>query len=258
MLIIWLQGIWLPLHGYSFESTPLWAGIYMLPLTAGFLIAGPVSGWLSDRFGAKYFATGGMLLGALAFVFLTFLPVNFTYWTFALILFISGVGSGLFAAPNSTAIMNSVSPHDRGQASGMRATFMNSGQVLSIGIFFSLMIFGLSTTLPQATYAGLTAQGIPSAVAQQVANVPPVSNLFAAFLGYNPMKQLIPAAALSALPAANQATITGNQFFPNLIAGPFKKGLGIAFTLSIIAYLIAALASWLRGDRYVHGEKKAT
>ncbi len=254
MLIIWLQGIWLPLHGYSFESTPLWAGIYMLPLTAGFLIAGPVSGWLSDHYGAKYFATGGMLLGAFAFALLIILPVDFPYWAFGLILFLSGIGSGLFAAPNSTAIMNAVPPHDRGQASGMRATFMNSGQVLSIGIFFSLMIIGLSASLPQSILSGLTAQGVPAAVAQEVASAPPISSLFAAFLGYNPMQKLIPASVLGALPAGSAATVTGTQFFPDLISGPFKRGLGIAFTISIIAYLVAAVASWLRGGQYIHGE----
>jgi MFS family permease len=254
MLIIWLQGIWLPLHGYSFESTPLWAGIYMLPLTGGFLIAGPVSGWLSDKFGAKYFATGGMLLGALAFGLLIFLPVNFTYWVFALALFISGVGAGLFSAPNATAIMNAVPAAERGQASGMRATFQNSGQVLSIGLFFSLMIVGLAGTLPSAILSGLTAQGIPRAIAQQVASAPPVSSLFAAFLGYNPMQQLIPAGVLNALPAANAATLTGTTFFPNLISAPFKQGLSITFILSILAYIVAAGASWLRGERYVHGE----
>jgi MFS family permease len=252
VLIIWLQGIWLPLHGYSFESTPLWAGIYMLPLTCGFLIAGPVSGWLSDHFGAKYFATGGMLLGAAAFAFLIAIPVNFSYWVFALALLMSGIGSGLFSAPNSTAIMNSVPAHDRGQASGMRATFMNSGQVLSIGLFFSLMIIGLSATLPAAIRSGLAAEGVPTSAAEVVASAPPVSSLFAAFLGYNPMKQLIPAQTLNALPAASQADITGTQFFPNLISAPFKQGLAITFTLSIIAYLIAALASWLRGGRYIH------
>jgi MFS family permease len=255
MLVIWLQGIWLPLHGYSFQSTPLWAGIYMLPLTAGFLIAGPISGWLSDRFGAKYFATGGMVLGAFAFLGLMLLPVDFPYPLFALVLFLSGIGSGLFAAPNSTAIMNSVPAHDRGQASGMRATFMNSGQVLSIGLFFSLMIIGLSSSLPSTIFSGLTAQGVPAQIAQQVASAPPVSSLFAAFLGYNPMQHLIPASVLSSLPPQNAALLTGNTFFPNLISAPFKQGLSITFILSIIAYLIAAVASWLRGERYVYGEK---
>jgi MFS family permease len=254
MLIIWLQGIWLPLHGYSFESTPLWAGIYMLPLTFGFLCAGPVSGWLSDKFGAKYFATGGMLLGVVGFALLIYLPVNFGYGMFAFALLLSGIGAGLFSAPNATAIMNAVPASERGQASGMRATFQNSGQVLSIGIFFSLMIIGLAGTLPSAIFSGLTAQGIPSAIAHQVASAPPVSSLFAAFLGYNPMQQLIPAGVLAALPAANAAALTGTTFFPNLIAAPFKQGLSITFILSIIAYLVAAVASWLRGGRYVHGE----
>ncbi|MFC2049052.1 MFS transporter [Chlamydiota bacterium] len=255
-LIIWLQGIWLPLHGYSFESTPLWAGIYMLPLTVGFLVAGPVSGWLSDRFGAKYFASGGMLLGALSFLFLMLLPVNFIYWQFALILLMSGIGSGLFMAPNTTAIMNSVPGHERGQASGMRATFQNTGQVLSIGIFFSLMIAGLSVSLSETILSGLTSQGVPAPIAQQVASAPPVSSLFAAFLGYNPMEQLLPAQTLNALPAQNAAILTGKTFFPNLLSGPFKHGLALTFILSIIVYTIAAIASWLRGSRYIYGEKE--
>ena len=258
MLIIWLQGIWLPLHGYSFESTPLWAGIYMIPLTAGFFVAGPVSGWLSDRFGARYLATVGMLVGALAFGLLILLPVDFTYWTFGLVLLMSGIGSGLFSAPNTTAIMNSVPAQERGQASGMRATFMNSGQVLSIGLFFSLMIAGLSTTLPKAILAGLTARGVPVTVAQKIASAPPVANLFAAFLGYNPMKQLIPAAVLGALPGHGAATLTGTQFFPNLISAPFKQGLAITFILSMVAYVIAAIASWLRGDRYINAALVST
>jgi EmrB/QacA subfamily drug resistance transporter len=253
MLIIWLQGIWLPLHGYAFESTPLWAGIYMLPLTAGFLLMGPLSGRLSDKYGAKYFATGGMVLGALSFGLLMLLHANFTYWIFAVLLFLNGLGSGLFAAPNTTAIMNAVPADQRGQASGMRATFMNSGQVLSIGLFFSLMILGLAHTLPQAMQSSLTAQGVSTAVAAQVASAPPVASLFASFLGYNPMAQLIPAKVLNALPAANRAVITGKYFFPGLISAPFIHGLRIAFTLSLIAYLIAALASWLRGKKYIHG-----
>lgn len=254
MLIIWLQGIWLPLHGYSFVSTPLWAGIYMLPLTAGFLAAGPVSGALSDKFGAKYFATGGMILGAIAFVLLILLPINFSYLPFACSLLVCGIGSGLFAAPNATAIMNAVPPHDRGQTSGMRVTFQNCGQVISIGLFFSLMIIGLSERLPQTIIADLTKQGVPILVASKVAAAPPVSSLFAAFLGYNPMKALIPAPVLHALSAHAVSTITGKQFFPNLISMPFKQGLTIAFILSIIAYLIAAIASWMRGKRYIHEE----
>jgi EmrB/QacA subfamily drug resistance transporter len=255
MLIIWLQGIWLPLHGYSFESTPLWAGIYMLPLTFGFLLMGPLSGYLSDKYGARTFATVGMLLAALSFGLLMLLQANFTYWVFALLLLLNGIGSGLFAAPNTTAIMNSVPAQERGSASGMRATTMNAGMVLSIGLFFSLMILGLSTTLPKAMQNSLVAQKVPVSVAHQVASSPPVASLFAAFLGYNPMAKLIPAGVLSSLPASNAAYITGKTFFPQLISVPFMHGLRIAFTLSLICYLIAALASWLRGKKYIHQEE---
>ncbi len=258
MLIIWLQGIWLPLHGYSFESTPLWAGIYMLPLTAGFLLAGPISGYLSDRYGAKYFATGGMLVGALSFGLLMFLPANFSYLIFALLLLLNGIGSGFFAAPNSTAVMNSVPAGERGQASGMRATFMNAGQVLSIGLFFSLMILGLASTLPKTMSAALVSQNVPQAVASQVASAPPVSSLFAAFLGYNPMSKLLPSQVLASIPAQNASYITGKTFFPNLISGPFIDGLRITFVLSILLYIAAAIASWLRGGKYIHSDDADT
>src|SRR6187402_1628649 len=197
MLIIWLQGIWLPLHGYSYESTPLWAGIYLLPLTIGFLVAGPVSGTLSDRFGARTFATGGLLLVAITFVALLLIPVNFPYWLFAVITFLNGIGSGMFAAPNRTAIMNSVPANQRGAASGMTGTFQNAGNSLSIGIFFSLMIAGLASTLPSALRIGLTTHGVPVAVAHQAAAEPPVGNLFAAFLGYNPIQSLLDQTHLS-------------------------------------------------------------
>jgi MFS family permease len=255
MLIIWLQGIWLPLHGYSFEQTPLWAGIFMLPLTGGFLVAGPLSGYLSDKYGARPFATGGMILGAVSFGLLMLLPANFSYWAFALILLLSGIGSGLFASPNSAAIMNSVPATERGQASGMRATTMNAGMVFSIGIFFTLIIIGLSSTLPQVMSSRLEAQGVPAAAASQAASAPPVGSLFAAFLGYNPMAKLLPADTLHALPAHNQAVITGKQFFPNLISEPFMHGLKIVLTFSLILYLLAAIASWLRGGRYVHEDE---
>ena len=252
MLIIWLQGIWLPLHGYSFESTPLWAGIFMLPLTVGFLLAGPLSGSLSDHFGGRPFAVGGMVLGAFSFGALMFLPADFPYWRFAVLIFLNGIGSGLFVAPNSTQIMNSVPASERGQASGMRATTVNAGMVLSIGVFFSLMIVGLATTLPQTMQAGLVAQNVPVEVAHQVASEPPVASLFAAFLGYNPMAKLIPHDVLAALPAANAATIIGKEFFPGLISGPFMHGLAFAFTFSLILNLLAAYASWLGGVKFIH------
>jgi len=254
MLIIWLQGIWLPLHGYSFESTPLWAGIYLLPITFGFLVAAPIAGTLADRFGARPLTVGGMALMAVSFIALLLIPVNFDYWMFAILVFLNGLGGGIFTAPNTAAIMSSVPPSERGAASGVRATFFNAGSSLSIGIFFSLMIVGLAKTLPDALSHGLQEQGVSASVAHQVANLPPVGSLFAAFLGYNPMTKLIPPPVLAALPPQNAAAITGGDFFPSLISGPFMNGLGFAFSFSLALYVLAALASWLGGAKYVHRE----
>jgi MFS family permease len=251
MLIIWLQGIWLPLHGYGFSETPLWAGIYMLPLTVGFLVAGPTSGWLSDRFGARPFATGGMVVAAVSFLLLELLPVDFTYVWFALLLLLVGLGMGLFASPNQTGIMNSLPPTQRGVGAGMSATFQNSAMVLSIGIFFSLMIFGLSSNLPATLHQGLVAQGVPAADATRISHLPPVGLLFASFLGYNPMQELL-GPVLHQLPASNAAYLTGREFFPQLMSGPFRQGLREAFDFAIAACLVAAAASWLRGGHYVH------
>jgi MFS family permease len=256
ILIIWLQGIYLPVHGYSFESTPLWAGIAMLPLTVGFLAAGPVSGWLSDRFGARPFATGGMLLAALSFGLLEILPVNFTYWQFAVILLLNGIGMGLFASPNRAGIMNSLPPESRGVGAGMSATFQNSSMVLSIGIFFSLIILGLSASLPASLLHGLTAQGVPAPDAQRLSHLPPTAVMFAALLGYNPIKMLL-GPTLGHLPASSQAYLTGHAFFPSLVSAPFEQGLQIAFDFSIACCLIAAVASLLRGKRYVHDVDRA-
>ena len=253
MLIIWLQGIWLPLHGYSYESTPLWAGIYLLPLTIGFLVSGPISGTLSDRFGARTFATGGLALVAVTFVALLLIPVNFDYWMFAVITFLNGIGSGMFAAPNRTAIMNSVPANQRGAASGMTGTFQNAGNSLSIGIFFSLMIAGLSTTLPAALHAGLTAHGVGSAVADQVAATPPVGSLFAACLGYNPIASILgPTGVLTSLSPVNTAALTGKTFFPQLIADPFHAGLVIVFIAAAVMSVIGAVASLAMGGKFVH------
>jgi MFS family permease len=252
ILIIWLQGIYLPIHGFSFSQTPLWAGIAMLPLTAGFLLAGPVSGWLSDRFGARAFATGGMVIAAASFVLLERLPVNFIYWQFALILLLNGIGMGLFASPNRAGIMNSLPPEQRGVGAGMSATFQNSATVLSIGIFFSLIILGLAGTLPHALTHGLIAQGLPQADAARIGALPPVSIMFAALLGFNPIQTLL-GHALTKLPASHVAFLTGHKFFPSLISAPFEHGLAIAFDFAVAACLIAALASLLRGRKYVHG-----
>jgi MFS family permease len=253
VLIIWLQGIWLPQHGYSFTQTPLWAGIYMIPLTVGFLVAGPLSGLLSDRYGARPFATGGMIVAAISFILLEQLPVNFSYVLFALLLFLNGIGMGLFASPNRAGIMNSLPPHQRGAGAGMSATFQNSAMVLSIGIFFSLLIVGMSSGLPGALYTGLHAHGVPAAEASKIAHLPPVASLFAAFLGYNPIQQLL-GPGLAHLPHAQAAILTGRSFFPHLMSAPFSAALSTAFTFSFIACLIAAAASWLRGGKYHHFE----
>jgi MFS family permease len=250
-LIIWLQGIYLPIHGYGFSQTPLWAGIAMLPLTIGFLVAGPVSGWLSDRYGARPFATGGMVLAAVSFALLELLPVDFTYWQFTAILLLNGIGMGLFASPNRAGIMNSLPAERRGVGAGMSATFQNSAMVLSIGIFFTLIILGLSASLPSALSHGLIAQGVPRADAARIAALPAVSIMFAALLGYNPVQTLL-GHTISRLPASHAAYLTGHTFFPSLISPAFQHGLAIAFDFAIVACLIAAVASLLRGRRYVH------
>ncbi|MFD5338139.1 MFS transporter [Streptomyces hawaiiensis] len=247
MLIIWLQGIWLPLHGYDYADTPLWAGIYMLPLTIGFLVAGPVSGYLSDRYGARLFAAAGFVVMAASFAGLLALPTDFGYGIFALLIFLNGLGGGLFAAPNTSIIMSSVPPEARGAASGMRATFQNAGMVLSMGVFFSLMVAGLSGSLPQTLSSGLTAQGVPAHAVHAVAQLPPVGVLFAAFLGYNPIQNLLGHSILGQLPAANAAKLTGREFFPHLISSPFHDGLVIVFSLAIVMSLAAAAASLIRG-----------
>jgi MFS family permease len=249
MLIIWLQGIWLPLHGYSFENTPLWAGIYMLPLTLGMLVAGPTSGYLSDRFGARLFATAGMLGAAASFALLLLLPTDFSYPVFAVILLLNGISMGMFASPNRAAVMNSLPAGDRGAGGGMNQTFQNSAQVLSIGIFFTLMILGLAASLPATIHDGLVAHGVAPATAGHVAGLPPVSILFAAFLGYNPIGHLLGPAALHALTAHQRALLTGPAFFPHLISAPFRAGLQAAFAFAIIACLVAAGASLMRGGR---------
>jgi MFS family permease len=252
ILIIWLQGIYLPIHGYSFSQTPLWAGIAMLPLTIGFLVAGPVSGWLSDRFGARPFATGGMVVAAASFAMLQMLPVDFVYWQFAGILLLNGIGMGLFASPNRAGIMNSLPPEQRGVGGGMSATFQNSAMVLSIGIFFTLIILGLASSLPATLSHGLIAQGVPPADAARVAALPPVSIMFAALLGYNPIQSLL-GNVVDKLPPSHAAYLTGHTFFPSLISAPFSSGLAIAFDFAIVACLVAAVASLLRGGKYIHG-----
>jgi len=248
MLIIWLQGIWLPLHGYSYSQTPLWAGIFLLPMTAGFLVSGPTSGILSDKFGTRGIATSGMAVFAASFVALMLMPVNFPYWLFALLVALNGIGSGMFASPNTSSIMGSVPASERGAASGMRSTFQNSGTALSIGVVFTLMIAGLSASLPRTLYDGLTRYGVPSGVAHQVATLPPVSSLFGSVLGVNPIQRLLaPTGVLSHLSASSRAVLTGRSFFPSLLQGPFHSGLIVVFSVSAALSVLAGLASLLRG-----------
>ncbi|MEP9383132.1 MFS transporter [Nocardioides sp. KR10-350] len=257
MLIIWLQGIWLPRHGYSYESTPLWAGIYMLPLTIGFLVAGPLSGVLSDRFGARLFAAGGMLGVAVTFVGLLLIPVDFPYWIFALILLVNGLTSGLFAAPNVSAIMNSVPANQRGAASGMRGTFFNAGSSLSIGVFFSLMIAGLAAKLPDTMTAGLQAHGVSEQAATAAGQMPPVSSLFASFLGFNPIETILDQLQGAGIPLGDPDldTLTGKTFFPQLMSEPFHHGLVVVFAAAAVMCVLAAIASLVAGGKYVHEDE---
>jgi MFS family permease len=255
MLTIWLQGIWLPLHGYDFQVTPLWAGICMIPSSIGVLALGPLSGRLSDRYGARYFATIAMILTGIGFALLLALPVNFKYPLFALIIFIDGLSMGMFMSPNTAAIMNSLPPQHRGSGSGMRATLMNVANPLSMVIIFTLMVVGLNATMPSVMYSGLVQNGIPSQLAQQLSNSPPVGYLFAAFLGYNPLATLIPASVLNSLPAQQAATITSREFFPKLIDAAFHHGLVEVLIFSIIMCLIGAAASWVRGGKYIYREE---
>ena len=257
ILIIWLQGIWLPLHGYSFSRTPLWAGIFLIPLSAGVLIAGPISGILSDRYGSRPFASGGMVVAAVSFGLLEWLPIDFSYLGFGLLLFVNGIAMGAFAAPNRAAVMNSLPPQHRGLGSGMNSTFQNVAQVLSIGVFFTLITVGLSSTLPSALYHGLVSQHVPARAASSAARLPPISTLFAAFLGYNPVQHLLGTSVLAHLPAHTRAVLAGRSFFPSLVAGPFRHGLREALDFAVITSLVAAWASWMRGGKYVYREPAA-
>ena len=253
MLIIWLQGIWLPQHGYSFSQTPLWAGIFLLPFTAGFLVMGPLAGVLSDKLGARGLATAGLVVSGGSFLLLELLPMNFNYVWFALLIFVFALGMGMFFSPNQASVMNSLPPDQRGAGAGMLNTFQNSATVLSMGLFFTIVTLGLAANLPSHMYLGLRAQGVPVRAAHIVASEPPIGSLFSAFLGYNPVKELLaPLGALQHLKHAQVAYLTGRSFFPKLIEQPFAHGLGLAFDFAAGATLVAVLASSLRGRRYVH------
>ncbi|HEV2427149.1 MAG TPA: MFS transporter [Acidimicrobiales bacterium] len=246
MLIIWLQGIWLPRHGFSFSQTPLWAGIYMLPLTVGFFVAAPVAGRLADRHGARNYATLGLVLTAVSFAGLQAIPINFAYPLFAALIFLIGLSMGLFAAPNTSAVMNSLPADQRGAGGAMLNTFQNSAAVLSIGFFFTVIALGLASSLPHALFAGLTSKGVPASVAAPVSHIPPIGSLFSAFLGINPIQTLLGPAVLHARGVQTHALLA-HGFFPSLISAPFSHGLRLAFLAAAGMCLLGAVASWLRG-----------
>jgi MFS family permease len=253
-IVIWLQGIWLPLHGYAFIDTPFWAGLFMLPLVAGFVVSAPVSGYLSDRYGARPFATFGMALSTLSFLWFLRLPVDFWYPEFALVLFLEGVGMGLFSSPNRAAVMNSLPARERGAGGGMNSTFLNAASVLSVGVFFSLMVVGLSSKLPDALHHGLVQHGVANADAARIAQLPPGSTIFASFLGYNPVQTLLGPHVLGGLPPAQRHELTGRSFFPQLISSPFHTALLLAFGFAIVSCVLSALGSLARGPRYQAAE----
>jgi MFS family permease len=257
MLMIWFQGIWLPQHGYDFAVTPLWAGIYMIPFTLGFVVAGPLSGKLSDHFGARPFATGGMLLSAATYALMMTFPSNFSYPPFGAVMFLSGIGGGLFASPNTSSIMNSVPARHRGAASGMRVTFNSTGMPLSMGLFFTLLVGGLNAKVPAAMLKGLVANGVPVSSATALSHVPPLGYVFAAFLGYNPLKTLLPPAVLSHLTAAQAAHLTSRAFFPSLIGPAFVGSLSIILGFAVVMSVIAAVASAFRGAKFVHVDEES-
>ena len=257
LVIIWLQGIYLPLHGYSYSSAPFWAGIYMLPMMAGFIVLGPLGGILTDKYGARIFATAGMIIIAISLYLLTALPYNFNVVEFELILLLNGIGSGLFAAPNTTAIMNSLPPEARGAGSGMRTTFNNIAQTISMAIFFSIAITIFSDNLPSSLYHIALSLGVPAVMAEQLSKLPPSGALFAAFLGINPVNSL-PPSMLSLIPPNALSAITSLKFFPSAIAPSFIKGLRDSLYIAITLTLIGAVLSAFRGGRYVHEEYVAT
>ena len=252
MLIIWLQGIWLPLHGYAFEDTPLWSAIYLLPLTAAFLVLGPLSGYLSDRHGPRLLSTAGMLLTCAGFIGLMLLPANFAYWEFSFILILLGAGSGMFASPNTSAIMGSVPADQRGAASGMLGTFLNTASALSISLIFTFFTLGMAGSLPGTLYSGLTHAGISSQAATALSNLPPTGMLFATFLGYNPLGTLLPASELSKLTAAARQNLLSTTFFPGLISPAFIDGTTLAFVICAVISLLAAAVSFSRGREKKH------
>jgi MFS family permease len=257
MLILLLQGVWLPLHGYSYESTPFWAGVYMLPLTAGIAIMGPISGSLSDKYGPRWIATIGMVISAISFLILAVLPYNFSYWELGLTIFMMGIGGGMFGSPNTASIMNSVPPHERGVASGMMYTIVNTAFTASMAIFFTIVIVGITQQFPEAITTSLTSIGV-SQLAPSMSSIPPTGALFSAFLGYNPVEAMLsalPPALVATIPSSTLTTLTGTTWFPSTFAVAFMPSLQTSFFIGALLCAIAAVLSALRGERYIHEEE---
>ncbi len=254
MVIILLQGIWLPLHGYSYESTPFWAGVYMLPLTFGFILMGPISGMLSDKYGPRWIATMGMVLATVAFLILASLPYNFNYIELGLTLFLMGIGGGMFGSPNSASIMNSVAPQDRGVASGMMTTVMMTAFTVSMAMFFTIVIVGITQRFPAAMTSSLTSIGAMQ-LAPVLSNIPPTGALFSAFLGFNPVGTILsglPTQFVASIPSGTLTTLTGTTWFPQTLADAFMPALRMSFYIGAVFCALAAILSGLRGANYVH------
>jgi MFS family permease len=251
MLVILLQAVWLPLHGFSYQDTPFWAGIYIIPMSLGFVSAGPVSGWLSDKKGARGLATGGMCLLCVVFLILSTLPYNFTYPEFAASIFLMGIGFGMFSSPNVSSIMGTVPPERRSTATGMVLTLQNTGTTVGLTILFTEVIGALTGSLPNALASAMTNAGAPH-VASSLSQIPPTLALFAAFLGYNPMATMIselPQAVSGQISPQAFSTITSTTWFPRTIAPPFMTAVHLAFYFNAGLAVVAALASLMRGKK---------
>jgi EmrB/QacA subfamily drug resistance transporter len=252
LVTIWLQGIYLPLHGYSYTETPFWAGVYMLPMMLGMVSIAPLSGHLTDKYGARIFATTGMAIVGISLYLLTLLPYNFNLLEFELIIFINGLGNGLFASPNTTSIMNSISSKDRGTGNGMRMTFNNIGATISMAIFFSITITVFSQQVPEAMYNALI-NILPQSIAIYLSKLPPSGLLFATFLGMDPLQAIKNS---SLLPSSALKVLGSPTFLPSIIGPPFINGLRISIYISIILITIGTVFSALRGKKYVLEENR--
>ncbi len=253
LVVIWLQGIYLPLHGFSYSQTPFWAGIYMLPMLLGMVVFGPVGGILTDKYGARLYATLGMVISAVGLVLLTMVPYNFNVWFFEIILVVIGIGGGLFASPNTTAIMNAVASKDRASANGMRMTINNVASTISMAVFFSITITIFSLKVPGAMYSDAIKIGVPTSIATILAGIPPSGALFGAFLGVSPMS-IIPQSLFALIPLGARAALESNSFFPNVIGPSFIIGLDYAIYIALAMSILGAIFSALMGERYVHEE----